>query len=228
MKYDHVVVQNPSLPATQLFLLYHAAGDNPIAMSEIGRWFSDAFPHALVVSIGAPEQDDEGGFHWFDPSAADPQLAITEAMEGFIASVRHWQKQSCVKADATALIGFSQGATMVLEAVKTQSDLAGRVVAFSGRYATLPQQAGTRTTIHLIHGDNDTVLPLTYALDAEERLTALGGDVTLDIIDDLPHAIDNRAMQFALDRLQFTVPRRYFDEAFSGSKPGEEDVVALM
>lgn len=175
MKYDHIVVQNPSLPATQLFLLYHAAGDNPIAMSEIGRWFSDAFPHALVVSIGAPEQDDEGGFHWFDPSAADPQRAITEAMEGFIASVRHWQKQSCVKADATALIGFSQGATMVLEAVKTQSDLAGRVVAFSGRYATLPQQAGTRTTIHLIHGDNDTVLPLTHALDAEERLTALGG-----------------------------------------------------
>ncbi|MBK4727877.1 esterase [Pantoea agglomerans] len=228
MKYDHVVVQNPSLPPSQLFLLYHAAGDNPVAMSEIGRWFTGAFPRALVVSIGGPEHNAQGGSQWFDPSAAEPQQAVAEVMDGFIASVHHWQQQSGVKADATALIGFSQGATMVLEAVKSKSGLAGRVVAFSGRYVTLPQQAGTRTTIHLIHGDNDTVLPLTHALDAEERLTALGGDVTLDIVDDLPHAIDDRAMQFALDRLQFTVPRRYFDEAFSGSKPGDEDVVALM
>lgn len=228
MKYDHVVVQNPSLPATQLFLLYHAAGDNPVAMSEIGRWFTGAFPRALVVSIGGPQQDAEGGSQWFDPSAAELQQAVAEVMDGFIASVHHWQQQSGVKADATALVGFSQGATMVLEAVKSQSGLAGRVVAFSGRYAALPQRASTRTTVHLIHGDNDTVLPLTHALDAEERLTALGGDVTLDIVDDLPHAIDDRAMQFALDRLQFTVPRRYFDEAYSGSKPGDEDVVALM
>lgn len=228
MKYHPVVVQNPSLPATQLFLLYHAAGDNPVAMGEIGRWFAGAFPRALVVSIGGPEQDAEGGCQWFSPSVAHPQQAVSEAMEGFIASIRHWQQQSGVKAEATALIGFSQGATMALEAVSSHRGLAGRVVAFSGRYITLPQRASTRTTIHLIHGDNDTVLPLTHAVEAEARLTALGGDVTLDIVDELPHAIDDRAMQLALDRLQFTVPRRYFDEAFSGSKPGEEDVVALL
>lgn len=35
-------------------------------------------------------------------------------------------------------------------------------------------------------------------------------------------------MQLALDRLQFTVPRRYFDEAFGGATPGEDDVIALM
>ncbi|HBT15199.1 MAG TPA: esterase, partial [Erwinia persicina] len=140
----------------------------------------------------------------------------------------HWQQQSGVNARATALIGFAQGATMALEAIKVQPGLAGRVVAFSGRYATLPDQAGTRTTIHLIHGDHDTVLPLTHAVAAEERLSALGGDVTLDIIDDLPHAIDERAMRLALERLQFTVPRRYFDEALSGAKPGDDDVIALM
>ena len=228
MKNNHVVVHNPSLPATQLFLLYHAAGDNPVAMGEIGRWFVGAFPRALVVSIGGPEQDADGGSRWYNPSTDRPSQDVAEVMDGFIASVRHWQQQSGVKADATALIGFSQGATMALEAVKVQSGLAGRVVAFSGRYETLPQQAGTRTTIHLIHGDNDTVLPLTHALDAEERLTALGGDVTLDIVDDLPHAIDDRAMQLALERLQFTVPRRYFDEAFSGSKPGDDDVITLI
>lgn len=229
MKFPHVVVQTPSLPATQLFLLYHAAGDNPVAMGEIGHWFAGAFPRALVVSIGGPQADADGGFHWYMPSVPDGhQQQVDGAMDGFIASVRHWQQQSGVNARATALIGFAQGATMALEAIKVQPGLAGRVVAFSGRYATLPDQAGTRTTIHLIHGDNDTVLPLTHAVAAEERLSALGGDVTLDIIDDLPHAIDERAMRLALDRLQFTVPRRYFDEALSGAKPGDDDVIALM
>ncbi|MBD8164095.1 esterase [Erwinia persicina] len=229
MKFPHVVVQTPSLPATQLFLLYHAAGDNPVAMGEIGHWFAGAFPRALVVSIGGPQADADGGFHWYMPSVPDGhQQQVDGAMDGFIASVRHWQQQSGVNARATALIGFAQGATMALEAIKVQPGLAGRVVAFSGRYATLPDQAGTRTTIHLIHGDNDTVLPLTHAVAAEERLSALGGDVTLDIIDDLPHAIDERAMRLALERLQFTVPRRYFDEALSGAKPGDDDVIALM
>jgi len=229
MKLPHVVVQTPSLPATQLFLLYHAAGDNPVAMGEIGHWFAGAFPRALVVSVGGPQADADGGFHWYMPSVPDGhQQQVVGALDGFIASVRHWQQQSGGNARATALIGFAQGATMALEAIKVQPGLAGRVVAFSGRYATLPDQAGTRTTIHLIHGDHDTVLPLTHAVAAEERLSALGGDVTLDIIDDLPHAIDERAMRLALERLQFTVPRRYFDEALSGAKPGDDDVIALM
>ncbi|WP_418756173.1 hypothetical protein [Erwinia aphidicola] len=84
------------------------------------------------------------------------------------------------------------------------------------------------SALHLIHGDDDSTLPLTHAVAAEARLTALGGDVTLDIVDDLPHAVDDRAMQLALDRLRFTVPRRYFDEALGGATPGEDDVIALM
>ena len=231
MKYDHVVVQNPSLPATQLFLLFHAAGDNPVAMGQIGSWFAQAFPRALVVSLGAPElSGEDAGRQWYHPTddVLQQQQRIATVLPGVIDNIRHWQQQSGIRAEATALIGFAQGSTMILEAVAEQADLAGRVVAFSGCYATLPQKADLRTTIHLIHGDDDVVIPLTHAVAAQERLTAIGGDVTLDIVDDLPHAIDDRAMHLALERLQFTVPRRYFDEALSGSKPGEDDVVTLM
>lgn len=232
MKYDHFVVQNPSLPATQLFLLFHSAGDNPVAMGQIGSWFAKAFPRALVVSIGGPDASgEEPGRQWFSAEDGDEeqqQHRMAAALPGFIDNVRHWQQQSGIRWEATALIGFAQGSTMVLEAVAAQADLAGRVVAFSGRYLTLPKKASTQTTIHLIHGDDDVVIPLTHAVNAQERLVAIGADVTLDIVDDLPHAIDDRAMQMALDRLQFTVPRRYFDEALGGSKPGKDDVITLM
>ncbi len=41
---------------------------------------------------------------------------------------------------------------MSLESIKAAPDLASRVIAFNGRYATLPETATTATTIHLIHG----------------------------------------------------------------------------
>lgn len=60
---------------------------------------------------------------------------VDAIMPTFIETVRYWQKQSGVGANATALIGFSQGAIMVLESIKAEPGLASRVIAFNGRYA---------------------------------------------------------------------------------------------
>lgn len=231
MALQYVIVQQPD-NAAQLFLLYHGVNDNPDSMAQIGSWFAKAFPQALVVSVGAPFSGSvpQGRLWYADIPAHDrsEQQGVDAVMPEFIESVHHWQQQSGVRAEATALVGFSQGGTMVLEGVKAQSGLAGRAIVFSGRYATLPQRASTRNTIHLIHGDYDDHIPLQHAEAAKQRLIALGGDVTLDIVEDLPHAIDHRSMELALNHLRYTVPRRYFDEAMSGAKPGDDDVVMMM
>lgn len=80
------------------------------------------------------------------------QQRIDAIMPTFIEIVRYWQEKRGVSPLATALIGFSQGAIMSLESIKAAPDLASRVIAFNGRYATLPETATTATTIHLIHG----------------------------------------------------------------------------
>lgn len=231
MALRYVIVQQPD-NAAQLFLLYHGVNDNPDSMAQIGSWFAQAFPQAQVVSVGAPyPASAPQGRQWYaeiPEHDRSEQQGVDAVMSSFVESVRHWQQQSGVRPEATALVGFSQGGTMVLEGVKAQPDLAGRVVAFSGRYVTLPEQASTRNTIHLIHGDYDEQVPMQHAEAAMQRLTALGGDVTLDIVDDLPHAIDERSMQLALNHLRYTVPRRYFDEALSGAKPGDDDVVMMV
>ncbi|QDY42653.1 esterase [Candidatus Pantoea soli] len=231
MALRYVIVQQPT-HAAQLFLLYHGVNDNPDSMAQIGSWFAQAFPEAQVVSVGAPYPGSAPqGRQWFAARPAhdrSEQQSVDAVMPAFVESVQHWQQQTGVRPEATALVGFSQGGLMVLEGVKAQPELAGRVVAFSGRYATLPERATTRNTIHLIHGDYDDQVPLQHAEQALQRLTALGGDVTLDIVDDLPHAIDDRGMQLALNHLRFTVPRRYFDEALSGARPGDDDVVMML
>ncbi|ARF49232.1 MULTISPECIES: esterase [Pantoea] len=226
MTLRYVIVQQPPKVA-QLFLLYHAVGDNPDAMGEIGSWFAKTFPAALVVSVGSPGP----GGQWFSEAGLhdkSEQQCVNASMPQFVESVRHWQQQSGISPEATALVGFSQGGSMVLEGIKAHNDLAGRAVVFSGRFITLPESASTRTTVHLIHGDYDDRVPLAHAHQAEQRLTALGGDVTLNVVDDLAHAIDHRSMNFALHHLQYTVPKRYFDEALGGAKPGDDDVIMTM
>ncbi|MFP2240193.1 esterase [Pseudescherichia vulneris] len=231
MKHDHFVVQSPSAPAKQLLLLFHGVGDNPVAMGQIGIWFAPLFPDALIVSVGGVEPCGPTGRQWFSVQGVteeNRQQRVDAIMPTFIDTVRHWQKESGVSPQATALIGFSQGSIMSLESTKAAPGLASRVIAFNGRFATLPTQASTATTVHLIHGGEDRVIDLAYAVAAQEALIQAGGDVTLDIVDELGHAIDDRSMQLALDHLRFTVPKHYFDEALSGSKPQDGDIVEFL
>jgi phospholipase/carboxylesterase len=231
MKHDHFVVQSPSAPAKQLLLLFHGVGDNPVAMGQIGSWFAPLFPDALIVSVGGVEPCGPTGRQWFSVQGVteeNRQARIDAIMPTFIDTVRHWQKESGVGPQATALIGFSQGSIMALESTKAAPGLASRIIAFNGRFATLPTKASTAITVHLIHGGEDRTIDLAYAVSAQEALIQAGGDVTLDIVDELGHAIDDRSMQFALDHLRFTVPKHYFDEALSGSKPQDDDIIELM
>ena len=232
MKHDHFVVQSPAQPAQQLLLLFHGVGDNPVAMGELGRWFIPLFPDALIVSIGGAEPCGPApGRQWFSVQGVteeNRQARVDAIMPVFVETIRYWQQQSGVGAKATALIGFSQGAIMSLESVQAHSGLASRVIAFNGRYASLPQTATTATTVHLIHGGEDRVIELSHAVAAQEALLRAGGDVTLDIVEGLGHAIDDRSMQFALDHLRFTVPKHYFDEALSGGTPHDDDVIEMI
>jgi len=215
-----------------LLRLVHGVGDNPVSMGEIVRHFAPLCPEALVVSIGGPNPSGQApGRQWFsvaDVTEENRQQRVDDILPLFIETVRYWQAQSGVSGAATALIGFSQGAIMALESVKAEPGLVSRVIAFNGRFAKLPEQVTTATTVHLIHGDEDRVIDLSHAVKAEEALLLAGGDVTLDVIEDLGHAIDGRSMQAALDHLRFTVPKRYFDEALSGGKPQDDDIIEMI
>ncbi|POV80980.1 esterase [Enterobacter cloacae complex sp. ECNIH9] len=141
MKHDHFVVQSPDKPAKQLLLLFHGVGDNAVNMGQIGSWFAPVFPEALIVSIGGVEPCGPNGRQWFPVQGVteeNRQARIDAIMPTFIDIVRYWQQQSGVGADATALIGFSQGSIMSLESVKAQPGLVSRVIAFNDGFATLP------------------------------------------------------------------------------------------
>ncbi len=213
---DSLILQQPPV-SEQLLLLFHGVGGEPRHMQALGDYLKQAFKQACVVAVAAPLSSGAGsGRQWFSVEGIDearrPQR-VQDALPGFIASVEHWQRHSGVGADGTALIGFSQGAIMVMEAALAKPQLASRIVAIAGRYARLPEQAHLDYSLHLLHGQDDRVISRLHSVQAQERWQRLGGDVSLDILPDTGHEISASIAQALLQRLSRHVPLRYFQEA---------------
>lgn len=171
---------------------------------------------AFIVSVHAPYAADTAtGAQWFsvqDITEKNRPARVAEVMPAFIHNLRYWQQTSCVSASATAIVGFSQGAIMALEAAQAQAGLAARIVALSGRYAQLPTHAPEKTTLHLIHGKSDPVIHYGHCVSAAERLVGLGGDVTADVIPFLGHEINEKVMALVVERLTGHIPQHRWEE----------------
>ncbi|MFT8210614.1 MAG: esterase [Symbiopectobacterium sp.] len=201
MMSDAITVQQLDR-AKRLVLLFHGVGDSANGMAALGRYFADALADACVVSVNGPESTEWGaGRQWFSVQGVteeNRQARVDAAMSGFLSTVRDWQTKSGVDAAHTALVGFSQGTIMSLEALRADSAIAGTVIAFSGRFASLPESALTPAVVHFIHGEQDSVILPARARAAAERLQALGSAHSLDMIAGVGHSIDGLMLQQAL------------------------------
>jgi len=212
---------NPGTDVQQLFVLLHGVGGTPEGLEPLGLALRVAFPGAVVLIPEGFEPYDGGGAgrQWFSARDVDDRTRVqrvAQAMPALVDYVRAAQHRLKLRASDTALVGFSQGAIMALEAVQTQERLAGRVLAFAGRYAQLPTSAPPYTTIHLLHGAADAVMPVAHAQDAQKRLAALHGDCTIDVAWRVGHELHPALIQRAIVRLQTCVPLRSWEAAMQG------------
>ena len=216
---DSIIIQQPSQAAQQLLVLHHGVGASAQDMVPLGQHLAAQFPSAFIVSVHAPFACDlsSGGMgaQWFSVQGITEEnrpARVVEAMPAFIHNLRYWQQHSGVEPTATAIVGFSQGAIMALEAAQTEAGLVARVVALSGRYAQLPTHAPEKTTLHLIHGKSDPVIHYGHCVSAAERLVGLGGDVTADVIPFLAHEINAEVMDMVVERFTGHIPKHQWEE----------------
>jgi phospholipase/carboxylesterase len=207
--------------ARQLFVLLHGAGATPGSMAPLADAFEAAFPDAVVVSLAGSETSSGGARRqWFDLAGIDDAnrpARVAAALPALVARVRAAQARSGVLTSDTALVGFSQGAIVALELAARHDGLVGRVLAFAGRYATLPDAAPALTTLHLFHGAADPVIPVDHARRAFDRLAALDADVTVDVADGVGHTLHPALVERALSRLATCVPLRTWRRALGGA-----------
>jgi len=214
----------------QLLLLLHGVGADGRSMAPLAQALRAEFPQAAIVAPDAPHPFDAGGAgrQWFSVRGIDEASRVPRcaaALAPLADWVRATQQRLGVSPAATALVGFSQGAIMALELAAAEDGLAGRVLAFAGRYARLPDAAPRHTTLHLFHGGADPVMPAAHARAALEHLGALHGDATIDIAEGVGHELHPVLLQCALQRLRTHIPLRTWQAALGAvsGRPAAED-----
>jgi phospholipase/carboxylesterase len=190
----------PPEPARHLFVFLHASGADARSMIPAAFKYQGRFPSAALVvpsgfSLYRRTPESKQWFSTKDLSAENHLDRVSAILPRIEQLVRREQTNHRVPRERTVLIGYSQGGTVALEAAKAFPELAGAVVAYSARFAQLPK-TGTRmgTRIHLVHGEYDSVVSRVYAERAERALAGLHVPVTLDIIQDLGHALTHEAI----------------------------------
>jgi len=196
----------PEHSAKHLFVFLHGCGATAQSMIPIAFRFQSRFPSAALVVPSGFDKEARGGAaqDWYPTrglTCENHRERVAAVLPDVEDLIRREQTHFAVSASQTVLIGFSQGGTVALEAVKSPG-LAGAVVAFSSRYAQTPPR-GSRigSRIHLVHGEFDSVVSRVYAERAARVLNDLHVPVTLDIVEDLGHALSQRAISLGSLRL---------------------------
>ena len=208
----------PTTPPRQLFVLLHGDGGSAVDMLDLATLLGDSFAEAAIVMPEGAEaihlgKTERQWFPTFELTGANRPERVAKAIPALARFIREQQERFGILQSDTALAGFSQGATMALAISDQHDGLVGRVLAFSGPYAAWPDKAPSLTTIHLLHGQLDTVVPARLAQQAYAELMALGADATCDIASSIGHELHPALMEQAVHRLQTCVPLRFWRSA---------------
>lgn len=196
----------PEHRTNHLFVFLHGCGATAQSMIPIAFKFQARFPSAALVVPSGFNPDARGGVaqDWYPTrglNCDNHRERVAAVLPDIEDLVRREQTNFGVSASRTVLIGFSQGGTVALEAVKMPG-VAGAVVAFSARFAQTPLRGSRiQSRIHLVHGEFDSVVSRVYAERAARVLSGLHVPVTLDIVEDLGHALSHRAISLGSLRL---------------------------
>ena len=106
--------------ARQLVVLLHGYGSDGNDLISLGKVWQMRFPDAAFVAPNAPQPAPSGpGYQWFALERIDPQEYVngaTAARTGLEAFLDAELKAQKVAPENLVLMGFSQGAMMVLHA----------------------------------------------------------------------------------------------------------------
>ncbi|MFC0686602.1 alpha/beta hydrolase [Novosphingobium clariflavum] len=189
--------------STSLVILLHGVGSNGADLAGLGQLWRQQLPEARFVSPDAPFAFDGGGAgrQWFSLAGvtADNRPARVEAaraaFDGVIAPIVAAQGFED-RLDRVALVGFSQGTIMALDAVVSGRWPVAALLGYSGRLASPgPLEPSPQTRVALIHGGSDPVIPPAETTDAAARLSALGIAADSTILPGLGHTISREGAE---------------------------------
>lgn len=195
----------------RLLVFLHGAGSSPEAFAPVAIAWQLKFPGATAAILEAlRSRSMQRGKDWFDGRgvASDRASRIEDACDVVAARIEALQRATGIGGALTVVVGFSQGATIALELARRHPSLASIVVSYAGQLARpIAPEEHIVPTIHLLHGEFDSLVPAVHAHRAYRGLSAAGADVTLDIAADESHSIGQAMVNLGTTRVLQTLFR---------------------
>ncbi|WP_456310631.1 alpha/beta hydrolase [Serratia proteamaculans] len=195
-----------------LVILLHGVGSIGDDLAGLGDHWAPALPGVSFASPNAPYHFEHGaGWQWFSLAGITPEnrparvAAARAAFDQTLQAIldRHQMSEHL---DKVVLVGFSQGSIMALDTLVSGRWPVAGMVAFSGRLSSpQPFTPALNTPVLLVHGMADGVIPVQESESAEQRLRALGVQVSSQFEPGIGHTISaqgaQRAVEFIAARL---------------------------
>ena len=164
------------LTPRHLVVLCHGVGADGHDLIDLGPHWGESLPDAAFSAPDAPEPYDGAPFgrQWWAIGDRDPArmaAGVARAQPMLDAYIDAELARLSLPSDAYALMGFSQGAMMVLYAGLRRATPPRAILAFSGALVAPEALADRRNSapVLLVHGESDEVVPAFRSRDARRR-----------------------------------------------------------
>lgn len=185
-----------------LVILLHGVGSSGADIGGLAPALAPALPEAGFAAPDGPGRFGRG-HQWFSiegVTAANRPARVEAARPAFDMVIGETIARAGFtgRLDRVALVGFSQGSIMALDALASGRWPVAAVVAFSGRLASPePFQPSTATQLLLVHGADDTMMPASESEKAAHALGALGVSTETLVLPGLGHSISGEGVAAA-------------------------------
>lgn len=187
--------------AKKLVVFCHGYGSNGDDLLSLAPYWSADLPDTEFLSPNAPEiwESFSSGYQWFSLKEFTPE-AVRAGLDKAAPILRDYLLNELLARNLQpkdlAIVGFSQGGMMALDMMFLMPEIGG-LICYSGGY--FPRHgvslSGHKPQILLVHGDDDTVVPYDYFLEAQQNLAKLGlHPQTLTCVG-LGHSIDEEGLK---------------------------------
>ncbi|HYF08206.1 MAG TPA: phospholipase [Acetobacteraceae bacterium] len=181
-----------------LVVLVHGYGADGRDLLDLAPVWARAVPGAAFVAPHAPHAcaDSPMGRQWFplwDRSEGQLVAGLREASADLGAFVAGECGRAGIPEGRVALMGFSQGAMLVLHAgLRGAVPSPAAILAYSGALlgVATPEDLHSHPPVLIAHGMQDEVVPVQAGMAAAGRLRGFGVPVETCLRDGLGHGLD--------------------------------------
>ncbi|MBR5599188.1 MAG: dienelactone hydrolase family protein [Alphaproteobacteria bacterium] len=207
----------PSSP-NQALIVIHGWRQNGKSMEWMGNQLKKDFPDMAFYYPTAPDKAPNGGYQWFVIPTLGEGMNKEEIYNQMMSSaldnlhylhklITYIHQTQNIDYNNIHITGFSQGGFMALMGALTYPKKIGKVISFSGVPVMYTKDFQKKDVISypdvlIIQGNNDTVIPSNSFDLTQKTLKTLPLKFDLKLIFNMPHTINDIALNYAKDFLK--------------------------